>query len=528
MKFRKTRRCSITANNLLRVSVGIALVFSALSVASDCQSGKGITSNDVFAVTGEADTLWTLVWEGARNQFAANTIIHGGDSVSLNKDNNWLSYTLGCINSDIHDLAYGDGRLVLCFDTLKFGQPNPVLLLTRNGNSINRQDVSLGWSVDSTSSDFTATGVVWVNNAFYFACMDAGLVKWDYKNQAKEVFSPGKSSSIPVNEFLGLESKPDTMLRVIGVERHGNDVMVITPARIWRFSTIDSSWDSSISAQIFDSDLKFNGFEAVYPEPEDSGLLLSRLRVKKRVAGSWKDTLILAKYSRSQKKWRSVLEQTVYDVAFGPGHYFFTLTESGISAFQDSIADSLVSRSALINTSVFQNWITRNFAISDPVLTDLHYISLTDSTGYLLLASTDGTFLANWQYPPGEKVTFYQVKRAPPIRSGLKQTYARPGLLVADMYDQQSRTVFIYNLSRDANVTIRVYDYNMDLVKTIISNKFRRAGNNGGQHGRSTVENEDWWDGRNSAGKMVAPGIYYYRISTDIGERAFGKIVVAK
>ena len=94
MKFRKTRRCSITVNNLLRVSAGIALVFSTLSVTADCKSGKGITSNNVLAVTGEADTLWTLVWEDARNQFAVNTIIHGGDSISLNKDNNWLSYTL--------------------------------------------------------------------------------------------------------------------------------------------------------------------------------------------------------------------------------------------------------------------------------------------------------------------------------------------------------------------------------------------------------------------------------------------------
>ncbi len=528
MKFRKTRRCSITANNLLRLSVGIALVFSVLSVAADCQSGKGITSNDVIAVTGEADTLWTIVWDDPHNQFAVNSIIHRGDSSSLNNDNNWLSYSLGCISSNINDLAYGDGKLVICFDTLKFRQPNPLLLLTRSANSINRQDVSLGWSVDTSSLDLTAKEVVWVNNAFYFACMDAGMVRWDYKNQLKSVFSPGNSSCVPVNEFRGLGSKPDTMLRVIGVERHGSDVMVITPARIWRFSTIDSSWDSSISSQIINSELKFSGFEAVYPEPEKDGLLLSKIRVKKRIAGSWKDTLILAKYSRTQRSWRPILEQTVYDVAFGPGHYFFILTESGISAFQDTLADSLVNRYAVINTSVFQNWITRNFTISEMVLTDLHYIGLTDSSGYLLLASSDGTFLARWQYPPGENVTFYQVKRAPQIKSGLKQTYARPGVLVAGMYDQESRTVFIYNLSKDANVTIRVYDYNMDLVKTIISNKFRRAGNNGGQHGRSTVESEDWWDGRNSAGKMVAPGVYYYRISTDIGERAFGKIVVAK
>jgi hypothetical protein len=72
-----------------------------------------------------------ISWESARSQFAVNSIIHQGDSLSLNKDNNWLSYTLGCFSSDILDLAYGDGKLVLCFDTLKFGQPNPVLLLTR-------------------------------------------------------------------------------------------------------------------------------------------------------------------------------------------------------------------------------------------------------------------------------------------------------------------------------------------------------------------------------------------------------------
>jgi flagellar hook assembly protein FlgD len=68
----------------------------------------------------------------------------------------------------------------------------------------------------------------------------------------------------------------------------------------------------------------------------------------------------------------------------------------------------------------------------------------------------------------------------------------------------------------------------MDHVKTVISGKFRKAGSNGGPFGRSTVETEDFWDGKNENGKIVAPGVYYYKISTDSGERAFGKLVVAK
>lgn len=532
MKFRMMYRCLTTVSKLFMVSVGITLLFAALSViAADCQSGKGITSNDVIGVTGNGDTLWTLMWEDARGQFSVNSIIHSGDSAVLKQDKNWLSFSLGCIESNVFDLAYGDGRLVLCFDTLKSGQANPVLLLTRNGNSIQKQNIDFNWTAvsrDSVSCDFTATEVTWVNDGFYFACMDAGLVRWEYKSDRKTVFSPGKSLSVPVNQFNCPETAPDTMLRVIGVERYGNDVMVVTPAKIWGFSTLDSSWDSSISSVLVNSELKFVGFEAVYQQPADQGILLSKIRVKKSVSGSWKDTVVLAKYSRTKKSWRSMLEQSVSDVTFGPGNYIFTLTDEGINAYQDTLADSLISRTVVIKSSEFNNWITGNFSISKPSFTDLHYCGTSDSTGYFLVSSSDGTFLANWKFPVGAGVDFLQIKRAPPVKSGLEQTYARPGLLVADMYDQQSRTVFIYNLSKDANVTIRVYDYNMDLVKTIISKKFRRAGNNGGQHGRSTVESEDWWDGRNSSGKMVAPGVYYYRISTDIGERAFGKIVVAK
>jgi hypothetical protein len=68
----------------------------------------------------------------------------------------------------------------------------------------------------------------------------------------------------------------------------------------------------------------------------------------------------------------------------------------------------------------------------------------------------------------------------------------------------------------------------MDHVVRIINNAQRKAGIHVAT-GRSTVPAEDTWDGteNNKGGRMVAPGVYYYKISTKKGTRAFGKIIVA-
>jgi flagellar hook assembly protein FlgD len=90
-----------------------------------------------------------------------------------------------------------------------------------------------------------------------------------------------------------------------------------------------------------------------------------------------------------------------------------------------------------------------------------------------------------------------------------------------------TKTVFAYNLSKASRVTIRVYDWNMDLVKTVIRNEQRPAGSESA-NGRSTDATTDSWDGTNAAGKRVAVGVYYYRITAQSVEHAFGKVIVAK
>lgn len=95
------------------------------------------------------------------------------------------------------------------------------------------------------------------------------------------------------------------------------------------------------------------------------------------------------------------------------------------------------------------------------------------------------------------------------------QTYAAPNPFAPS---QDPGTVrIVYSLSREAEVTIEIYDFASRKVRTLIDGMQRAGGQN---------HASDTWDGRDDQGDRVANGVYFYRIELDSGPRAFGKIVV--
>ena len=68
-----------------------------------------------------------------------------------------------------------------------------------------------------------------------------------------------------------------------------------------------------------------------------------------------------------------------------------------------------------------------------------------------------------------------------------------------------------------SNVTIRIYDFAMNYVRTVIQNTPRNI---------STDIERAVWDGKDDAGNTVTNGVYFYRI--EIGDRdpLYGKIIV--
>jgi len=76
---------------------------------------------------------------------------------------------------------------------------------------------------------------------------------------------------------------------------------------------------------------------------------------------------------------------------------------------------------------------------------------------------------------------------------------------------------FHYKFDNDGDVTIKVYDFAMNLVATPVENVARVGG---------TQYDNDSWNMRNDNGKIVATGPYYFKVENSSGEEEWGKIMV--
>ncbi|MDD8017426.1 MAG: hypothetical protein PHP42_03525 [Bacteroidota bacterium] len=70
----------------------------------------------------------------------------------------------------------------------------------------------------------------------------------------------------------------------------------------------------------------------------------------------------------------------------------------------------------------------------------------------------------------------------------------------------------------DAQVTIRVFDFGMNLVRTVIQNVPRDGAR----------EHDEMWDGKNDNTKLVPNGVYFYQVIVGNNEPRWGKILVIK
>ena len=79
------------------------------------------------------------------------------------------------------------------------------------------------------------------------------------------------------------------------------------------------------------------------------------------------------------------------------------------------------------------------------------------------------------------------------------------------------KTIIRYELQNSAEVTIEIMDSNTNFITNLIKNEFRPAGEN----------TADVWDGRNSAGRFVANGVYFCNIRTSLEQKII-KIAVTR
>jgi hypothetical protein len=93
------------------------------------------------------------------------------------------------------------------------------------------------------------------------------------------------------------------------------------------------------------------------------------------------------------------------------------------------------------------------------------------------------------------------------------ETYAYPN----PFSPRQEQLKIIYSTENvPAQVTIRIFDFGMNYVRTIIQNVTRQRGPDGPP---------DFWDGTDDNGNFLPNGVYIYRVDINDDEPLFGKII---
>jgi hypothetical protein len=534
LRFQLLHALSTCGNRRAASALGLALILSMQSFGRSCDSTHEIISNNMKLLAGAGDTLCvaSLSQQG------------WGVNYTLNQGQSWWGYYLGCYTSDVWSMAFGNATLALILKPPAAPGHEGICTIwhcTLPGNKIGVTGIKWPDSVlTDTSITSQANNVVYAEGKFYFACQNGGLVRWNPQGGALRGFWPGSAVSFdPATVSLhGNSSFTTKRANVIVADVYkspsGTKIIALTAPQLWLFNLADTSWDSSVTTTLADANLKFGHFSGVFVNNTVSPPLLYAY-IDKKEPGADSLTLSLFRYHWAEKKWARALKNAPNAVAAAPRGFLYGVNgPNQLTAYHDSLGDSAVPPSGGLAVAVDDQHMTARVIANKGIdlpdnINDLLFIPYNDSMGHFWIASSNGLFLSNHERP-GDSSEFILLHRDRAIQAGLKETYALPGI-INNYVDPNTGTTpyskckFVYKLGSDANVTIRVYDFSMRLVTTIIENEPRKAAT---AVGRSTNEKKDIWEGTTGTGRSVAPGVYYYKITASTGERSFGKIVVAK
>ena len=181
--------------------------------------------------------------------------------------------------------------------------------------------------------------------------------------------------------------------------------------------------------------------------------------------------------------------------------------------FKGTDVIALTDNGAFRSLNQGRTWILPNNIVDTESGVELRtkiFYSAASEEDYVWLGSNDGlariietsAWNGNW------KVYF----ASQPLKSD-NETYCYPN----PFSPRQEQLKIKYSTGGDeASVTIRIFDFGMNYIRTIIQNAPRNR----------TVEGApEYWDGLDDNGKDLPNGVYFYRIDIDDNEPIFGKII---
>jgi hypothetical protein len=182
--------------------------------------------------------------------------------------------------------------------------------------------------------------------------------------------------------------------------------------------------------------------------------------------------------------------------------------------FKNSDVIVLTDNGAFRSSNQGSSWILPNNIVDEEsgvTLSTTVFYSAAAEGNTVWLGSADG--LARLDETSFWNGTWKIYFASEPLQSD-RETYAYPN----PFSPRQEQLKIKYSTGGKASsVTIRIFDFGMNYIRTVIQNAPRTK----------TLEGvPDFWNGRDENGNLVPNGVYLYRVDVDSEEPLFGKIIV--
>ncbi|MDR2578052.1 MAG: hypothetical protein LBC70_04460 [Chitinispirillales bacterium] len=528
-KYCRNRTIGIT--RAVRVAP-IIFVIIVLTVSAQFRETRVLTSNNIIGLAGSGDTVW-LATERGFNYRTSNDVSGG-----------WLGFEVDDLSLRYWGMAFGGGGVAALIDMYQSNVLNRRGFWHFDHTGNRQQEVSFRFSDGAQGPDRDmanpAGSVVYSHGSFWAPFNNGGLVRYNPQDNSVSAIKPGDASAVPPQNMTSDESAEDARRRsrlVLSVNASpaGNSIIVTTPAIIWSYNpgASEKTWDTlhaspnPLSASTGET---FVSFVAAFTvSKKDVSALYAFMAVRR---DSENDTLLYSYDDDSGQWFRTVDTRARFSVfpAINGGMYVL-FDDNRAALFADTAQDATAREnhlSEILTPANFRSMLANAGNDPNPKINDIIFLPRTDTAGILIVAAETGVYVSESINPLTAGHTDYRFshsRHVSPVAPG--KAYALPGIIRNSFDNKYDRCVFVYNLRREGNVTIRVYDYNMALVRTVVRGAPRASGANSAS-GRSTDPARDFWDGTNASGRMVSPGVYYFKITSTGGERFFGKVVLAR
>ena len=211
----------------------------------------------------------------------------------------------------------------------------------------------------------------------------------------------------------------------------------------------------------------------------------------------------------SIRLWENVYDNYAWNFAFA-GDTVFAATNDGLIYAE---GDSLITIFGGSNS----NWKTLEMKDEqgyDLLLDGTPVYAVEVDDNYIWVGTDDRTIRVRRDSVAAPATPLYVIDD----KTSADEVYAFP-VPFSQVRDNQLEFRFV--VEQQADITLEVYDFAMNLVKRVIDNEpfepnfYPTAG-----YGRRT------WDGLNGKGDEVAVGVYYFKVEYSTGEVRWGKLVV--